>query len=188
MDELFLKLLLEAVKSWGWPGLIFVISVVLITNAWHNWPAIKARINPPFDTPIRDAISHWVSTYPHSYDRSSLAEREAFDRLYEYMCEGTLPVKGAPREGAKLQRIYRWKCRELQPVESLIPKNLASPEGVRYDLISRKFVEESQDTPSTRELVPGKDFIAFSGLMVRSSDLYRLWPKDKKKEAPYEST
>lgn len=176
MDDFLLKLLLEAVKCWGWPWGMLVLSIVLLFVAWWKWPVFKARINPPFDTPIRDAIHHVVSTVPLSFDRQSRAELEAFEKLYECMCSGKLPVKGTPAEGGKLQRIFRWKCKKLTPFETVIPRSLAAPEGVRFSLYSKESVEQLQNNPLPRELVPGTDFIEYSGLMVRSCDLYRLWP------------
>lgn len=172
-----LKLLLEAVKCWGWPWEVLVLIIVLPIVAWWKWPTLEARLFPPFDTPIRDAIHHVVSTVPLSFDRQSRAEYAAFERLHECMCSGELPVKGAPTEGEKLQKIPRSKCKELKPVETVVPRSLAAPEGVRFSLHRRQCIEELQDNPITRELAPGTDFIEYSGLMVRSCDLYRLWPK-----------
>lgn len=122
-----------------------------------------------FDVPIRKAIDHYVSTEPHSY--TSNAELHAFRALHRAMREGVLRVVGSKGEGGIPREISARECRRLTPIMVIVPRLPASPDGVRLDLIDESIGIE-----------PGVEYddpIGFSGLRVRSNDLYRIWPKNK---------
>ncbi len=127
--------------------------------------AAKEDRDTPFDIPIRDAIHHLVLTIPHSFDRPSFAEQAMFKQLHHRMCNGSLSVVGTPGEIVGPQRIPPKKCRKLDPVEVVIPQSEAAPEGVRFSLV--RYSDNVE--------------VEYTALAVRSDDLYRIWPKPKKK-------
>ena len=93
----------------------------------------------------------------------------AFNALYNQMCKGKLPVIGSWGEGTPPRRIEARRCRRLMPVATIIPRNPTTPQGVRFDLV---------DKSSMAMLVEHDKPVGFTGLRVRSRDLYRLWPQD----------
>ena len=100
----------------------------------------------------------------------------AFESLHKAMCDGTLRVIGSKGEGRSPKRISSRKCKRLKPTKVVIPANRSAPRGVRFDLINKSEVP----TP----LVETDKPIGFTGLRVRSDDLYGLWPKNQEANAP----
>ncbi len=166
-------------KTWGrWLAMlepildIPVVRVLLIVSGgivltYPQWlPRIRSlwvKQDPVLpDMPIRDAIHHLVSTVPHSFDRSSYAERAMFKQIHQCMCNGDILARGATSEGGTLQKIPPKKCRELSPQEVVVPRVPATPEGIRFSLFDAK----SQ--------------VEYSNLWVDSRDIYKFWPKIKK--------
>lgn len=144
-----------------------VIAVPLMfRHAIKNW-----RMNRTFDVPIRDAIEHLAHTIPHSFNSSERAERHMFQVLYNEMCNGNLPVVGAKGDGRAPKRISARECKKLKPREVVVPVSPAAPHGVRFDLVDESSVPEP--------LVEFSGPFGFSGLRVRSRDLYRIWPKNQ---------
>ena len=121
-----------------------------------------------FDLPIRDAIYQLIETVPHSFDSSGRAERHFFQVLYQQMCTGALPVIGSREEGSPPECISAGQCRALTPQEVVVPANPSAPHGVRFDLFDMSVAPE-----------PGVEYrpVGFSGLRIRSRDLYRIWPQ-----------
>ena len=128
----------------------------------------KTQDGPPFDIPIRTAVEHYVRTFPHSYREG--ADQHAFETLHKAMCNGKLPVVGAKGEDSHSERIPARKCKRLKPAVVVVPRNRATPRGVRFDLM--------EEVGEIEPLVEHDGFSGYTGLCVRSSDLYRLWPKD----------
>ncbi len=138
-----------------------------IRLGFQKWK-IPAKDLHSFDMPIREAVDHYVRTFPHSYRDG--ADRHAFEVLHKAMCTGKLPVIGTKGERGMPKRLSLRQCRRLKPIRIFVPKNPASPQGVRFDLIDEAVV--------TDPLAETEEPIGYTGLRVRSSDLYRLWPKD----------
>ena len=118
-----------------------------------------------FDLSIEEAIDHWVETAAHSFDCQPLAEQAAFKVLHEAMCAGRLAVIGQKGETAPLKRISRRQCKKLHRIE------VTTPHGMRFHLVDQ----------ATKERAPGEytNALGFSGLRVRSRDLYALWPRNR---------
>ena len=129
----------------------------------------KPKDGTPFDLPIREAVDHYVRTFPHSYKDG--ADQHAFEVFHKAMCSGELPVMGAKGEDGPSERISARQCKRLKPIRTLVPKNWASPQGLRFDL-----VENVGPSPPLEE---SAEFPGYTGLRVRSADLYRLWPKNR---------
>ena len=89
--------------------------------------------------------------------------------LHKAMCEGRLPVIGSKGEGDPPKKINPRKCRSVKPTKVVIPANPSAPQGVRFDLIDESALPEP--------LVETDEPMGFTGLRVRSDDLYGLWPK-----------
>ena len=157
-----------------------VIFLIVLAAPWFRHGSGKADKPKSangfgdFDVPIRDAIDHPYYTVPHSFNSSGKAERRFFPLLYEQMCEGNPPVVGAKGAGNAPKRISARQCRRLQPREVVIPKNPASPYGIRFNLIDESTMPEP--------LLEFSGPFGFSGLRVRSRDLYRIWPKNQQSE------
>ena len=132
----------------------------------------KTKEEPPFDMPIREAVDHYVRTFPHSYKDG--ADRHAFDALHKAMCNGKLPVVGAKGEESPSELIAAQRCKRLKPRMVLVPKNSASPQGVRFDLF--------ENVGPSQPLEESDGLSGYTGLRVRSTDLYGLWPKDARTE------
>lgn len=146
----------------------------IFSMKWEKWKSVqdwwptKMRY---FDIPIREAIIHAANSTDHSYGSPSLRDRHFFEQLHKAMCSGELMVVGMKGESGALKRISRWKCRKLQPIEMVVPRNPSTPEGVRYCL-----VDKTVDLPEPLKEV---EFCGFLGLRVRSQDLFSKWPKGK---------
>ena len=125
-----------------------------------------------FDVPIRDAIEHVVETSAHTFNNSGDAERRAFEALHKEMCADKLPVIGMLGDFNVPERISARKCSELRPQPVVVPRNPTSPNGVLFALIDETKIDV---TP----LVERSDPLGFTGLRVRSTDLYVKWPKDQ---------
>lgn len=150
-----------------WYGLAGVSLVAAMSMAVWDWP--QARVNC-FDTPIRDAIRHVIHTTPHSYQTAQMAADHYFEVLYKQMCSGEIGVAGRKGEDGELKRIKKRECKRRRPSPVVVPPNPSSPEGVRYCLVDRT-------GPSTSSPLQEVTFVEFTDLRVRSSDLYRSWPK-----------
>ena len=94
-----------------------------------------------FDMPIRDAINHLARTTPHSFDSSGKVERHFFNLIHKQMCDGGLLVIGTEGEASTPKRIKARKCKNLKPVEVVIPVNPTSPDGVRFSLVDNQPIE-----------------------------------------------
>ena len=168
--------LIVGFPGWGW-GVIAAASLgVLIGMYWQDAERRfkRAQKRTDFDMPIREAVNHLVSTVPHSFDSADKAERFFFDRLYTLMCEGKLPVIGARVEGDRPRRLKRRQCRRYKPIAINVPRSPTSPDGVRFDLLDRKVESLS--------LVEWKSFPGFTGLRVRSANLYGMYPQNRASE------
>ena len=159
---------------WGWGAVAVACCLpALVTYRRSIWSFIAHRGShvgsfSDFDVAIQDAIDHLIHTTPHSFTRSSLAERSAFQALLEAMRAGRLPVIGMKGEHGIPQQISPRQCSKLHPIE------VATLHGVRFHL-----VDESTKTKRPETLIERSDPLGFSGLRVRSDDLYRIWPKDQ---------
>ena len=122
-----------------------------------------------FDVPIRKAVNHYARTESHSHTGN--ADLHAFRALHEAMCEGVLRVVGSKGEGGVPREISAREYRRLTPRMVIIPRLPTSPEGVRFDLIDESTV--------AKPLLETDKPIGFTGLRIRSDELYRLWPKNK---------
>ncbi len=121
-----------------------------------GWTRIRVR---QFGVPIRDAIDHVVMTSPRSLSNSERAERHFFEVLHEQTCSGDLLVIGRKGKTNAPMRISARKCKQLKPMEVVVGCSPTSPRGVRLSLFGGQTSE-------------------FTGLRLRSRDLYRIWPKD----------
>ena len=71
-----------------------LVVVWLIADALWRWRRGKSGRQKPqrdfsdFDMAIEQAIDHIVDSTHHSFTRSSLAERNAFEQLHKAMCAG----------------------------------------------------------------------------------------------------
>ena len=146
-------------------GLGVLAAMVLI---WREREQMRIRY---FDIPIRNAIDHLVQTVPHSFNQGGNAGHHAFHALYNEMRAGNLPVIGTKSEFNAPKRISTRKCKKLKPSPVLIPDNPASPYGERFDLIDDKLFR-------LEPLVEHNGPFGFTGLRVRSKDLYRMWPEN----------
>ena len=124
-----------------------------------------------FDVPIRDAIRHAADSTDHSYGDPVLRDEHFFNLLHESMCSGEMLVAGRKDEEGALKRIGREECKNLIPQEMAVPRNPSTPEGARYCLVERTTYE------TRNERVEKKLRGYYTGLRVRSRDLYHLWPK-----------
>ena len=167
--------MVEILDKISWPffaigTILFFMPEIIGTSkkfALRSWPSLMWETSfEQFDTPIRKAIYHLIETTPHSYTCSGMAERQAFTKLHEAMCEGRLPVIGKEGDFMMPRRIYRWECRRLKPMEVAVNATDAAPDGVRFSLIRIKTDEGHE-----------KLELELCDLRVRSSDLYDLWPK-----------
>ena len=154
------------IGDWRWAvgaGVaVFVAFAVHLHKQWRD-----ARKSPrSFDTPIAEAVEHYVRTVPHSYRDG--ADHHAFEVLHKAMSAGKLPVVGIRGEDASSERISARKCKRLEPRIVVVPRNRATPQGVRFDLM--------EEVGEIEPLVESRGFSGYTGLRVRSSDLYRLWP------------
>ncbi len=141
--------------------------LLLLRFAWTCWDKIKRLCSPnEFDMPIRDAILHLLSTEPHSYNGSRLAEGKAFDEIHKLMCAGKLSVVGADSDFKPPRRIKPKECKQLFPSEVVVPLNETTPDGVLYALIDHRDGDEH----------PVRYYCA---LRVRSKQFYKHWPKVK---------
>ncbi len=154
---------LDAVPLSALIGIAIVLGIAAIPLMFSV--SMRRRL---FDMPIQEAVDHYVRTFPHSYRDG--ADQHAFEVLHKAMCGGKLPVVGSRGEDAPPKRISARRCKRLKPIRTLLPKNRASPQGVRFDLM--------ESVEATEPLEENTDFLGYTGLRVRSSDLYRLWPKD----------
>lgn len=127
-----------------------------------------------FDMPIRQVIDYLGRTVTHTFDRSSLADRAAFRKLHELMCSGALPVVGATEIFGVRRRIPPEQCGELTPEEQAVPQNPSTPEGIRFCLIAYadKNWQQNWDGVTQPETLK-----KYTDLRVRSTDVYRLWPR-----------
>ena len=160
-----------------WPlavGLALVASCFYMAWRTRNKERAEELENAPFDMPIREAINYLGRTVPHSFDRSSLSDRLAYEKLHERMCSGELPVIGATKELDVPQPISPKQCHKLTPKEQVVPKHRSTPEGVRFLLI--QYVdpdwEDGWDGLTQPQVV-----VKYTDLRVRSADLYNLWPR-----------
>ena len=133
----------------------------------------KTKEAPPFDTPIREAVDHYVRTFTHSFQNG--ADRHAFEVLHKAMCKGNLPVVGTRGEDSRSECISAQRCKQLKPTMVVVPRNWASPRGVRFDLMD--------EAGTIAPLVESDSFPGYTGLRVRRADLYRLWPKNRVEKA-----
>lgn len=149
---------------------LFIVGLVRMYRGGRKGKTKVAA--PPFDTPIREAIDHYVRTFPHSYRDG--ADQHAFEVLHRAMCAGKLPVVGAKGEDAPSKLISARRCKRLKPMRTIVPKNWATPQGVRFDLV--------EGVETIEPLVESDSFPGYTGLRVRSADLYGLWPENRKEE------
>ena len=161
---LILDRVLEAVPLWALTGIAIVLAVAAIPLMF-----LGPKRRRPFDMPIREAVDHYVRTYPHSYRDG--ADQHAFEVLHKAMCRGKLPVVGTRGEDSPSERISARRCRRLKPIMTLLPKNPASSQGKRFYLM--------ESVEATEPLAEAARLHGYTGLRVRSRDLYRLWPKGR---------
>ena len=168
----FENILTPSVDNW----VLGIAAFLCLLTLFVPFCCLKQRSNgkikeaaPPFDTPIREAVDHYIRTFPHSYRDG--ADQHAFEVLHKAMCSGKLPVVGTKGEDSPSERISARRCKRLKPIRTLLPKNWASPQGVRFDLV--------RSVEATEPLAEPEGFSGFTGLRVRSADLYRLWPKNQ---------
>ena len=114
-----------------------------------------------FDMPIREALEHLRQTIPHSYRDSASADRHFFGLLHSQMCDGELSVIARKDESGALEQISALECKLLKPMEAVVPKNLATPLGLRFSLFDLHI-----DPP-----------IEYSDLRVRKRDFFGIWLK-----------
>ena len=155
-------------------AVLVVVSLTAILVPWFRHNLARRNDFDDFDVPIQLAIQHLVGTFPHSFNSSGRAKRHAFQALYEAMRAGKLPVIGTEGEFNTPKRIRTRKCKRLRPIEVIVPPNPASPCGARFHLID--------DLIRSEPLVEHSGPFGFTGLRVRSKDLYRIWPKNQPSE------
>lgn len=158
----------ETVPLWLRITVVVMLGLAAIPLMFRHEIKGWGRPHRYFDVPIREAIDHYVRTFPHSFRDG--ADLHAFEVLHRAMCNGTLPVVGTKGEGASLERISTRRCKRLTPMRVIVPTNPASPHGIRFDLM--------EDVETIEPLVESDSFPGYTGLRVRSTDFYRLWPKD----------
>lgn len=141
-------------------------------NGVHNVTPDLANDFSNFDVPIRDAIEHIVKTSAHTFNNSSDAEQQAFEALHKEMCADKIPVIGMLGDFNVPERISARKCSELRPRPVVVPRNRTSPNGVLFALIDETKIDLTQ-------LAERSDPVGFTGLRVRSGDLYGKWPKNQ---------
>ena len=153
--------------------LLVLVAIVLASAALPlmYWPALTGRYRSPY-IPIRDAIRHIIHTAPHSYQDAQLAADHYFEVLHEHICSGRIKAIGRKDEDARLQRISKRECKNLTPMEIVEPRSPHAPEGVSYCLVART-------EPSTFSPLDDAPFDGFTGIRVRSRELYQWWPKTK---------
>ena len=87
----------------------------------------KTKEEPPFDMPIREAVDHYVRTFPHSYKDG--ADRHAFDVLHKAMCNGKLPVVGAKGEESPSELIAAQRVNGSSREWCWYPRTRRLPKG-----------------------------------------------------------
>ena len=148
--------------DWRW---LLVAVCFLSPLAWIYRAKIKSWLSSDgFDTPIRNAIRHILSTETHSYAGQRLAETTAFRKIHELMCAGSLAVVGAEDDFKPPKRIKPKECELLSPSEVVVPRNETTPDGVLFALIDLR--------DGARQNVR-----YYRALRVRSKQLYKHWPK-----------
>ena len=179
---------------WGWgvvavscclPALItfrraiwsFIVHRGMVKSLWRRRDG-AAGVAPEqaddfsdYDVPVRDAIEHVVAMSAHTFNNSGDADRQAFEALHKEMCADRLPVIGALGDFNAPERVSARKCRELKPRPVIVPRNPTSPNGMLFALVDETRIDV---TP----LVERSDPLGFTGLRVRSADLYRKWPRN----------
>ena len=151
---------------------LFVLAGIFSIAAIASW--IKERrlaSMPYFDMPIRDAISHIVETSTYDFTSSYASDQSAFEELYREMCSGKLLIVGSWGSDSPRKRIGPRKCKRFAPRRVVIPRTCDSPDGYRFDLI-----EELEVAPLVEHDKP----TGFTRLRVRSRDLYKIWPRNKR--------
>ncbi len=162
--------------SWvGW-ALITGGGITAALGIWRSGRGTRKsrRDFGDFDMPIEAAIHHIVDSTHHTFTRSSLAERNAFEQLHKAMCAGLLPVIGKLGESAVPRKISPRRCKKLQRRE------MATPHGMRFHLTEKgpfkKVTDElKKDSPV---FIKKDDLFGFGELRVRSEDLYGIWPRN----------
>ena len=179
--------------AWVW-GVVVFLGAFMVTRLYVMWRVKKllpvriqrevekalakaedkAKSIQRFDMPIRSAILYLANTVPHTFDRSSLVERNAFNGLHKLMCDGELAVIGATKVFGVCERIPPSRCRELVPEEQVVPLSPSSPDGIRLLLINYadKNWKKDWDGKTQPEIIE-----QYTDLRLRSSDVYRIWPK-----------
>ena len=164
--------------DWRW-GITAVLFFSAAAVVWL-WPKKQRETQAPkqarkfsdFDMPIETAIDHIVDSTHHSFTRSSLAERNAFEQLHKAMCAGLLPVIGKRGVSAVPRKISPRRCKKLQRRE------MATPHGMRFHLTEKRPFKKVTDglKKDSPVLVKQDDLFGFGELRVRSKDLYATWP------------
>ena len=154
---------------------------ILYREGIKNWaPKRDKRVQDfsDFDMPVEMAIDHIVDSTHHSFNRRSLAERNAFAQLHTAMCSGRLAVIGKRGEALVPRIISPRQCRKLEGRE------VVTPHGMRFHLVEKKLLKgimkEIEKRPSALDEQKGP--FGFSELRVRSKDIYGIWPRNV--EAP----
>lgn len=169
-----------AIPPWAW-AVITAVGVGWFVGVWAS-DGFKFRLRrkedfSDFDMRIEGAIQHIVDSTHHSFIRSSLAERNAFEQFHTAMCSGHLDVIGREGGATKPRKISRRRCKKLDRIE------VATAHGIRFQLAEKKVLDEiatgikavSEGSSSRFE---HKGPRGFSELRVRAKDVFGIWPKD----------
>ena len=164
--------------SLSWVGWAFITSAGITTalGIWRSGRSTRKskRDFGDFDMQIETAIDHIVDSTHHSFTRSSLAERNAFEQLHKAMCAGLLPVIGKHGENAIPRKISPRRCKKLQGRE------VATPHGMRFHLVESRLLKKNMNGLKKEPpvLVEQSGPFGFGELRVRSKDLYGIWPRN----------
>ena len=154
-----------------WAPMVLGISLVLYLRRQERRAA-----NTPFDMPIRDAIEHLLASgsiyAPYAtHGRRRQAEMQAFQAIFRAACGGKVRIAGCEHPDLPPKPIILNECRELKPYDGTVQRSPLAPEG-------STFVLGPVNPDTTREHKSSEGGVYWS-LLVKSRDLFRLWPKVK---------
>ena len=119
----------------------------------------RARKNVAPDISLQTAIEHALKQNPSISVSRLGAEMNVLRGIHKLACSGNISVFGSSEEDEPPAIIDRRTIGKLAPVDLVLTQSQEAPEGHVYALSSGKTV--------------------YRNLMVRSKELYQLWPKVK---------
>ena len=156
-------------NPWPWFKLAVVVFIVISTVIYS-----RRFILERFDMLISDAIDHIVKSglSEPSYGSELYVETRALRAIFNQALKNKVRLAGRLSEADYPSPIPRKILRELHPTEVVVPPSNRYPEGKCWELVPASHLDFHEEH--------SMDGI-YSDLKVCSHDIYKIWPRAKRK-------